>query len=198
MRTTLKDVPFTTFGETLTVAYRDLSETLAWDGERKKALDAEFEALHRALADFPLAKTAPFFTVPERRQEGSGGLLSITVNPNACKGCNLCVDVCPENALRTVRQDEANVALLRKNWELWERLPDTEDRFINISSLEEGIGVLPTMLLKKDVYLSMVGGDGACMGCGEKTSMHLVTSTIEALLQPRVKRFVQRLDGRRR
>jgi pyruvate-ferredoxin/flavodoxin oxidoreductase len=41
----------------------------------------------------------------------------------------------------------------------------------------------------------MVGGDGACMGCGEKTTVHLVTSTIEALMQPRVKRFVARLDG---
>jgi pyruvate-ferredoxin/flavodoxin oxidoreductase len=33
------------------------------------------------------------------------------------------------------------------------------------------------------------------MGCGEKTAVHLVVSTIEALMQPRVKRFIERLDG---
>ncbi len=32
----------------------------------------------------------------------------------------------------------------------------------------------------------MVGGDGACLGCGEKTVVHLFTATVEALMQPRV------------
>ena len=40
----------------------------------------------------------------------------------------------------------------------------------------------------------MAGGDGACMGCGEKTTVHLVTATIEALMQPRVAKLVARLD----
>ncbi|HEX8904686.1 MAG TPA: thiamine pyrophosphate-dependent enzyme, partial [Longimicrobiaceae bacterium] len=33
-----------------------------------------------------------------------------------------------------------------------------------------------------------------CMGCGEKTTVHLVVSAIEALMQPRVKRFVAHID----
>ena len=41
------------------------------------------------------------------------------------------------------------------------------------------IGVLPTLLLKKETYRSMAGGDGACMGCGEKTAVHLIVSSIE-------------------
>jgi pyruvate-ferredoxin/flavodoxin oxidoreductase len=104
------------------------------------------------------------------------------------------VDVCPENALITIRQDEAVVERLRRNWAFWETLPDTSDRYVNVSNVDEGIGVLSSLLLKKKTYRSMVGGDGACMGCGEKTAVHLVTSTIEALMQPRVKRFVGRLD----
>mgnify|MGYP006175960707 CR=1 FL=1 len=32
----------------------------------------------------------------------AGGLLSITVNPETCKGCNLCVEVCPDGALISV------------------------------------------------------------------------------------------------
>jgi pyruvate-ferredoxin/flavodoxin oxidoreductase len=104
------------------------------------------------------------------------------------------VDVCADGALVTVRQDEQVVDTLRRNWDFWQRLPDTEDRFINIKDLDEGIGVLSSMLLRKDAYRSMAGGDGACMGCGEKTTVHLVTATVEALMQPRVKAHVARLD----
>ncbi|MBI4410323.1 MAG: ferredoxin, partial [Gemmatimonadetes bacterium] len=155
---------------------------------------AEFARVYAMLADFPLAKTAPFFDAPEARQAGAGGLLSITVNPEACKGCNLCVEVCPDGALITVKQDEDVVEKLRRNWKLWERLPDTADRYISIASLEEGIGALPSLLLKKANYRSMVGGDGACMGCGEKTVVHLVVAAIEALMRPRVARHVERLN----
>ncbi len=40
----------------------------------------------------------------------------------------------------------------------------------------------------------MVGGDGACLGCGEKTIVHLFTGTIEALMQPRVAKQVRKID----
>ncbi len=52
--------------------------------------------------------------------------------------------------------------------------------------VDEGIGVLSSLLLKKGTYRSMVGGDGACMGCGEKTAVHLIVSAIYAAMQPRV------------
>jgi pyruvate-ferredoxin/flavodoxin oxidoreductase len=51
------------------------------------------------------------------------------------------------------------------------------------------------MLLKKENYQSMVGGDGSCMGCGEKTSTHLIVSAIEASLHPHVAKFVEKVDG---
>jgi pyruvate-ferredoxin/flavodoxin oxidoreductase len=186
--------PFTDFGAVLTHAYDAYSAKQDWAPDRRAELDAQFAVMQPVLAQFPLARTTPFYDMPESKQKGSGGLLSITINPEACKGCNICVDVCPEGALVTVKQDEPIVARLRENWELWQQLPDTDDRFIGISNLDEGIGVLPSLLLKKKNYSSMVGGDGACMGCGEKTAVHLVTSTIEALMQPRVKRLVARID----
>ncbi|MDX1622973.1 MAG: 2-oxoacid:acceptor oxidoreductase family protein [Gemmatimonadota bacterium] len=194
-RKVLKAVEFETFGEVAATAYANVVDKLGWDAERRKALDEDFTAVHSRLADFPLAKTAPFFDVPESKEKGTGGLLSITINPAACKGCNICVEVCPEDALVTVRQDEEIVDTLRRNWEMWENLPDTDDRYVNIANLDEGIGVLSSLLLRKEHYRSMVGGDGACMGCGEKTTVHLVTSTIEAMMQPRVAAFVERLEG---
>ena len=56
------------------------------------------------------------------------------------------------------------------------------------------IGALETLLLDKKNYLGMVGGDGACLGCGEKTVVHLFTATVEALMQPRVAKQVQKID----
>jgi pyruvate-ferredoxin/flavodoxin oxidoreductase len=194
-RKVIDGVPFDNFGDTLKAAYKNLVPKLNWDPEKRRELDDDFAAVYPILAEFPLAKTQPFWDIPEGKDKGSGGLLSITINPEACKGCNICVDVCPESALVTIKQDEETVDTLRKNWDFWKELPDTDDRFINIRNLEEGIGVLPTLLLKKDTYRSMVGGDGACMGCGEKTAVHLITSTIEALMQPRVAKFVDRIDG---
>jgi pyruvate-ferredoxin/flavodoxin oxidoreductase len=193
-RKVMEGVPFHTFGEVLSTAYRNVADRLGWDAERREALDREFASVHTILADFPFARTAPFFDLPESKSKGSGGLLSITVNPEACKGCNICVEVCADGALVAVKQDDEIVDRLRRNWGFWQRLPDTDDSYINVHDLDEGIGVLSSLLLKKKHYRSMVGGDGACMGCGEKTTTHLVTSTIEAVMQPRVARFVTRLD----
>ncbi len=189
-RKIMKGVPFHNFGDVLSQAYKNVVEKLGWDAERQKALDEEFTPVYLALSEFPLAKAAPFFDVPESQEKGTGGLLSITVNPQACKGCNLCVEVCPDEALITVKQDEDVVEKLRRNWKLWEWLPDTDDRYINIANLEEGIGVLSSLLLKKENYQSMYGGDGSCMGCGEKTGIHLVLSAVNAVVQPRVEKHV--------
>jgi pyruvate-ferredoxin/flavodoxin oxidoreductase len=194
-RKIMKGVPFKTFGEVATAAYANVVEKLGWDAERRAAVDEEWSHVFPVLDEFPFAKVAPFFDLPERKQKGTGGLLSITVNPEACKGCNICVDVCPEGALITVKQTDDIVDRLRRNWDFWEELPDTDDRFVNITDLEEGIGVLSSLLLKKDNYRTMAGGDGACMGCGEKTAVHILVSTIEGVMQPRVKNLVEKLDG---
>jgi pyruvate-ferredoxin/flavodoxin oxidoreductase len=194
VRKGLKGVPFRTFGEALSQAYGSVADRLKWDPERRAALDADFARVHAALADYPLAKTPAFYDGPESREKGSGGLLSIMINPEACKGCNLCVEVCEDGALVSKAQTEDDVEVLRRNFELWKHLPDSDDRYVRIASMEEGIGILSSLLLKKQNYLSMVGGDGACMGCGEKTAMHLVVSAIHALMVPRVASHVERLD----
>ncbi len=194
VRRIMKGVPFTTFADVVSQAYSTVVQKLSLDPERRKALDAEFGRVFSAVADFPLAKTAPFFDLPERKEKGTGALLAIAISPEACKGCNLCVEVCPDEALVTVKQDEPMVDKLRRNWKLWEHLPETHPRYINVASMEEGIGVLPSLLLRKANYRSMVGGDGACMGCGEKTAIHLVFSAVNALMLPRVEKYVEHLD----
>jgi pyruvate-ferredoxin/flavodoxin oxidoreductase len=192
--TRIASEPFTNVGPVLNAAYEAVTSKLAWDQDRRAELDAQFAPVQAALAAFPLAKTRPFFDLAETKAKGSGGLLSVTVNPDTCKGCNLCVEVCPDGALISVKQTDAIVEDLRRNWAFWRRLPDTADRYINVANLDEATGTLSSLLLKKANYLSMAGGDGACMGCGEKTVVHLFVSTVHAVMQPRAARFVEKLE----
>ncbi len=158
-----------------------------------EAFDAEMEALREAIGDFRFSITKPYWSTREKKQKGSGGLFSITINPYACKGCMECVEVCGDGALIPARQDHGMVERLRKEWDFWLNLPSTGKQFERVSDLDEKIGALHTILLDKPVYESMNCGDGACLGCGEKTAIHLFTSTVTALMQPRVREHVKRL-----
>jgi pyruvate-ferredoxin/flavodoxin oxidoreductase len=177
-----------------TLAYHTITDKLGWDAARKAAAEEEFTIVNARLLELPVARTRPFYDAVNGRDKGNGGLLSIFVNPEACKGCNLCVASCPDGALVTVQQDQPALTKLRRDWQVHDRLPDTHDRYVNVADVDEGIGVLSSLLLKKQTYQSMVGGDGACMGCGEKTAVHLIVSAISASMQPRVAKQVARLD----
>jgi pyruvate-ferredoxin/flavodoxin oxidoreductase len=157
-------------------------------------VEQEFKLFRQALGDFNFAITQPYWGVREKKQRGSGGLLSINVNPYTCKGCMECVAVCNDDALRPMRQTSESLDTLRKNWDFWLSLPTTPAEFIRIEDLDERIGALETLLLDKRNYVSMTGGDGACLGCGEKTVVHLFTGTVEALMQPRVAKQVRKID----
>ena len=163
------------------------------DAERG-GLAAEFTQLQIQLGGFQFSSTKPYWTQREKKAKGSGGLFSITVNPYTCKGCKLCVTVCEDDALKMVTQTDESVDRLRRDWNTWLDLPTTPAEFSRIDSLDEKIGALETLLLDKHNYNSMNCGDGACLGCGEKTAIHLFTSTVTALMQPRVKAFVDKLD----
>jgi pyruvate-ferredoxin/flavodoxin oxidoreductase len=164
------------------------------DAAERSELKTEFGWLQTALGDFQWALTRPFYTQREGKTAGSGGLLSVTINPETCKGCGECVAVCEDNALEQAPQTAGSLDKLRKNWEIWRDLPSTADDFIRVQDLEQAIGVLDNILLKKEVYLPFTSGDGACLGCSEKTVVRLFTATVEALMQPRAKAYVARLD----
>jgi pyruvate-ferredoxin/flavodoxin oxidoreductase len=171
-------------------------ETLAAaevDDNARPILEAEFGRFVQAMGEFDFAVTKPYWNNLEKKTKGSGGLFTITVNPYTCKGCMECVDVCEDQALVATHQDEAAIERLRNDWAFWLELPTTDASFNRIDDLEEKIGALHTLLLDKQNYSAMVCGDGACLGCGEKTIIHLFTSTVSALMQPRVKAQVERI-----
>jgi pyruvate-ferredoxin/flavodoxin oxidoreductase len=163
-------------------------------GSDKDALREELGYFKEELNGFQFALTRPHYTVPEQDQPGSGGLLSITVNPYTCKGCMECVEVCDDDALRPIKQTEESVQKLRDNWDFWLDLPNTPKKYIRVDNLEEGIGTLETILLDKSNYLPFTSGDGACLGCSEKTAIHLFVATVEALMQPRIAKHLRHIS----
>ncbi len=170
-----------------------IDKTIA-DSDQGKELATEFEWFKEELGDFNFALTRPYFDLHEKKEKNSGGLFSITINPNTCKGCMECVQVCNDNALIKIPQTEGSIVKLNKEWDLWMDLPNTPPKFNRIDDLEEKIGPLETMLLNKDAYLNFASGDGACLGCSEKSVVHLFIATVESLMQPRIEKHVAYLE----
>ena len=164
-------------------------------GEERTRLEVELNLLREAIGGFKFATTKPYWNQKEKKEKGAGGLFSITINPYTCKGCALCVEVCDDNALTMVTQTKESIETLRNDWNFWLDLPTTPPQYSRIDDLDEKVGALETLLLDKHNYQSMASGDGACLGCGEKATIHLFTSTVTALLQPRVKKFIVKLNG---
>ena len=162
--------------------------------DNKTALQTEFDWFKQALNGYQFSLTRPYYTVKEKKSPGSGGLFSITINPYTCKGCQECIQVCNDDALRVVTQTKDTIQSLRDNWNFWLDLPTTPKQYIRIDNLEERIGSLQTILLDKDVYTHFSSGDGACMGCSEKTILHLFVATVDSLMQPRVAKHVEQLS----
>ena len=174
-----------------------ITEAFAADptqGEDRTKLEAELNLLRAELGSFKFATTKPYWNQKEKKEKGAGGLFSITVNPYTCKGCALCVEVCGDDALTMVTQTTESIQTLRDDWNFWMDLPTTPPQYSRIDDLDEKVGALETLLMDKHNYMSMVSGDGACLGCGEKSTIHLFTSTVTALMQPRVKKFLAKID----
>ncbi|OQX45409.1 MAG: pyruvate ferredoxin oxidoreductase, partial [Candidatus Sedimenticola endophacoides] len=164
------------------------------EGSAQESLEREFGLFVEAIGEFRFAVTKPYYSNKEKKQKNSGGLFSITVNPYTCKGCMECVDVCDDGALVALPQTQEAIDKLRRDWEFWIDLPTTNPQYSRIDDLDEKVGALETMLLDKASYESMNAGDGSCLGCGEKTAVHLFTSTVTALMQPRVKAQVAKIE----
>ena len=164
------------------------------EAEQKTKLEHEFGLFLEALGGFAFSVTKPYWSNREKKEKNSGGLFSITINPYTCKGCMECVEVCGDAALVSEPQTADSIEKLRQDWALWMDLPNTKPDFVRIDDLDEKIGALQTLLLDKNNFQSLVSGDGACLGCGEKTAIHLFTATATALMQPRVRALLTELD----
>jgi len=159
-------------------------------GDKLAETRAEFERLRAALADIPLAATEFFFRNPEALSKGSGELFTLTIDPTACTGCRACVAACPEAALEAVASTPAETTRLRERYRRWEALPDTKAETIRRAAADAGYETIASYFLSRSFGLTLTGGDRAAPGCGERSLLRRVASTVEALVQPRVHELV--------
>jgi pyruvate-ferredoxin/flavodoxin oxidoreductase len=173
-----------------------IGDTIAeYPEAEREEVSTEFQWFKDAMGPFKFALTKPYHDAVNKRTPNNGGLFSITINPMACKGCMECVKVCNDNALEVTPQTVDSIKTLREDWDYWMDLPTSNPKYNRIDDIDEKIGALTSMLLDKKIYSSMNCGDGACLGCGEKTIIHLFTGAVTALMQPRVKKQVARIDA---
>jgi pyruvate-ferredoxin/flavodoxin oxidoreductase len=175
-------------------AYKRLIELMGAKGDQLAALNAEFELLKNIVKDFPIVKSHTFFNEPHAQQKGGGAIFSINVNPMSCKNCLECIKICPDNALEPVKQSEDVLSAYRRSWQFARSLPElSEDqlgRFISEKKPKSSLN----QLLRKKAYHSLAGGDVAFPGSGVKTAVHLLTASVEAVMQPRFNRFLNKIE----
>ncbi len=161
--------------------------------EREEVAE-EFEWFKQAAGDFRFALTEPYHDEMNNRMPRNGGLFSVTINPESCKGCMECVSVCETEALQTVPQTTESLQKLQNHWNYWLDLPSTHKKYLSLDHLEQKNALLGSLLLDKQNFLSTYHNDNTVPGCSEKTAVHLFSSTVSALMQPRVQQHVKRIE----
>ncbi len=172
----------TTAAELLPEPFAAVADSMSLTSERRAEMDAAFEATLAQVGELPIARTEPFFHAAEREQPGSGTLLSLAVNADACQGCGLCTAVCEPEALAMAPQAEL-LDVTRAGWRRWERLPDTAGAIIERVAAQPDVGPLAALLLSRHCLLALPGGDRAEPGSGARLALRALLAAAEPQLQ---------------
>ncbi len=182
-----------TFGQLLNDAYAWLNDKMPLPDERKQAIQDGIDGISNALGALPVAVTKPFFFDAEAAKKDGAELLSLVINPEACKACGICVAHCEPKALRAIEQDAASLKQAHKLWSVFSLTPDTPSETLERVSQDPDIGAMAAILLSRYCQFALAGGDPAEAGSGEKMAVKLALSTTEFHQQPLVQRFVKTL-----
>jgi pyruvate/2-oxoacid:ferredoxin oxidoreductase beta subunit/Pyruvate/2-oxoacid:ferredoxin oxidoreductase gamma subunit/NAD-dependent dihydropyrimidine dehydrogenase PreA subunit len=110
-------------------------------------------------------KTSKYFEIPQKKGE-AGGLFSIFIDPDKCKGCGECVTACGRHVALKMVPKNGNLKQLDLGMDLYRHLPETPKHLLN----EKSVGDM--MLAGRSLLYA--GGAGSCMGCGEATAVRLM------------------------
>ena len=186
--------PPATFGPMLDEAAAWLLEKAPLPDDRKQAIQEGIGRIGEAFGGLPVAVTKPFFHDPEARQKDSAELLSIVINPDACKACGSCVAACEPAALQSSAQDEASLASARSMWETFSATPDTTGASVERAAEHPDVGPTAAIMLSRYCQFALAGGDAAEAGSGEKIAVRLALAATEYHQQPIAQRFANKLE----
>jgi pyruvate-ferredoxin/flavodoxin oxidoreductase len=170
-----------------------LEEKMPLPDDRKQAIREGLASIGTQMGALPVAVTKPFFHEPEAHKKDSAELLSLVINPDACKACGICIDSCEPEALRPHEQDTDLLSRARELWSIWSATPDTPSATLERVAGNRDIGTMAAILLSRYCQFALAGGDPAEAGSGEKMAVRLVLAAAEFHQQPLVQRFAKTL-----
>ncbi len=192
-----QDTAGATAGPLFASAFTSLIEKMPLPEDRKAGLAEAFGAVREEIADLPVARTKPFFEVPERTMRGSGDLFTLAVNPDACKACGVCVAVCEPGALVALPQTSDRLAEARALHRRFETLPETSPAALEIARSRSDVGALAADLLGRAGRDVLAGGDPAEPGSGERIAVRQILGSAAAHLKPRLKETLETIEKTR-
>lgn len=160
--------------------------------ERRLAAEKAAELILARTPAVGTAATDTLFKNAEASQPGTGTLLSLAINPDACKGCGLCSDLCHDQALTMVPATTETVKMARTQWRGWEELPDSDSSTIQ-QARKQGMGDIASLMLSRSCAFPMAGGDSAEPASGAKIALRMLLATAEYQRQPRISQLGKRL-----
>ena len=187
------EAPAPTFGAMLSDSFSWLIEKAPLPEDRKQAIEDGVGRIREAFGELPVAVTRPFFQDAEAHKKDSAQLLSLVINPDACKACGICVKICEPAALETQPQDPATLKRARELWSIWTATPDTPAETLERVARNPDFGPMAAILLSRYCQFALAGGDAAEAGSGEKMAVRLALSATEFHQQPVVQRFAKDL-----
>ncbi len=116
------------------------------------------------------AETNKYYKLPQKKGH-KGGLFGIFIDPTKCKGCAECVEACGDHkALSMIKKEDDTLPRYENAINFFRKLPETPGQYIQEK-------VLADMMLAERSLL-YVGGAGSCAGCGEATSLRMLTAAM--------------------
>lgn len=178
-----------TAGPAIRAEFEWLKEKMEMAPERLALVSDGIKNITRELEELPLTVSKPFFDSAEQTCKGSGELLSIVVNVDACKGCGICVNACEPQALSLANKDAELVDQARRGWNVWAETPDTSAQTIKRLVDGDHLNSLAAINLSRFCLHALAGGDNAEPGSGEKIALRMILAIVEYHQQPLLNRF---------
>jgi pyruvate-ferredoxin/flavodoxin oxidoreductase len=134
-------------------------------------------ALFCTITDRPIPDEAQrYFKVLKKAPKGlpwDRFAMNLNVIPSACKGCGICAQVCPTDALRMVaKADIREKDLMPEEWKAWDNTSDAAKYMDQLPIMQQVLFVLSKMYPGKHTL---------CPGCSEGTISLLTFFAAESL-----------------
>lgn len=189
-------------GELLSDAFSWLQEKSGLPEERMQSIEVDFEKAHLAIADLPVVISDLLFNSPEKKQNDTGELFSLVINPDSCKGCGLCVELCDSVSKKALthceHESQSHNYQLKQQWKIWQQTPDTSsatiERLLQENTDHKIMAAGAALMLSRHNAFALSGGDHGELGSGEKIAMRQLLSAVEYHQQPLLHQFIMQLD----